>query len=197
MKEKLLSWFFKKEIHNIHLRHKYEKKKMSSEILELKEKLKQANYSIPKRAFNMFPNCVIMGITTNPKNLKNPDEEVYVLKTTYNSQISIYLMSESYLAINTLPRIYAYIKTDLTNENYHNYIFIEDIITVDNSVGNGEIIMDYFLKTARDLNVKYVSGNLAYADHDHFDRLKDYYEKFKFKVIINEDKNSGLIKKFL
>lgn len=186
MRKYLFRWIFKKELNQIQKNLEYQiksiDKKSQASISEI-----QKSYSIAKRVFNLFPDAEIIGIEPN-----DHKEELYVVKRVDSSLLTIYLLGESYQAINNLPRIMASIKTDYTSKE--KYIKIHDILMVDNSIGNGAIAMKHFLNTARKTEAKYISGVLSSVDSDHFNRLEKYYERFGFEVKFNDIKTSGSIK---
>ena len=192
MKEKLFGWIFKKEINKIHARYEFEKQQMLAEIVGMQAEITdiQKNYSIAKKVFYLLPNSEIMGIETNKNN-----EELYIVKSVYDSSLNIYLLGKSYQAINRLPRIMAEIKTDYQSKE--KFIKIHDVQMIDNNIGNGSIAMEYFLKTAKKIEAKCIRGGLSSVDSDHFDRSEHYYKKFDFKVKFNVDRSSGNIEKLL
>lgn len=57
--------------------------------------------------------------------------------------------------------------------------------------------MDYFLKTAVKMKMKYVIGDISSNDQDHFDRIIRYYTKNHFDVTLDKTKSHGSIIKYL
>lgn len=73
------------------------------------------------------------------------------------------------------------------------YIHIDDIMVEDKEIGNGSILMEYFLKY-QTTPAKYISGSYRSVDSDHFDRSEHYYQKHGFKVEFYEGRKSGSIR---
>lgn len=108
------------------------------------------------------------------------------------NSLYILLCSKSYQAINGLPKIMTTIYKNPYPEK--SYIHIEDILMEDNDIGNGTIAMNYLIKTAKRMEIDYISGNLSSVDKDHFDRSEHYYKKFGFDVEFDASRTSGSIK---
>lgn len=184
MKSILLNTFFKKELASIHKDFEIElqsrigliKKSTQNDINTIK-----ANSEISKRIFFLFEDAEIIGIEENKLG-----EEVYVFRTQSDSLLNIYLCSQSYKAINGLPRIMAVINKD--------NVKIEDIQTIDINIGNGKILMEYLISTAKKMEMANITGWLSPEDKGHFDRSEHYYRKFEFDVKLNDSRNSGSIK---
>ena len=94
-----------------------------------------------------------------------------------------------------------YLKKD---EDYGNipindfpYIKICDIIVRNNNIGNGSILMNYFMEYCKTTNAKYIAAWLSPVDMDHFDRLEHFYKKYGFSVTFNGYRTSGSIKYIL
>lgn len=119
-------------------------------------------------------------------------EHVFVVQWTYNNSINFQLYSNCYKAINNHPRIMA------TYNNYYDgnpFVKIDDIIVEDNNVGNGSILMPYFLDYCKKYtDARYISGELSSVDSGHFDRSEHFYKKHGYEVIFNERRTSGSIK---
>lgn len=47
------------------------------------------------------------------------------------------------------------------------YIKIDDILVVNNDVGNGSILMSYFIKYCKTTDAKYICGQLSSVDKGH------------------------------
>lgn len=73
-------------------------------------------------------------------------------------------------------------------------ITIHDVQMIDNSIGNGNIAMKYFLVQAKRIGAKEIKGSLSPRDKDNFIRSIPYYKKFGFKVNLNEAETEGSIK---
>ncbi len=119
------------------------------------------------------------------------DEWVIVAKRIIKNDMWIMLYSPTYLACNHHPRIMSSICCDYCKHNQ--YIRIDDIIMVDDNVGNGTICMEYFIQESKNMNCDFIKGNLSNIDKDHFDRSIHYYKKFGFDVELNDDKSCGTI----
>ena len=77
------------------------------------------------------------------------------------------------------------------------YIKIDDILVVNNDVGNGSILMPYFIKYCKTTDARYICGQLSSVDEGHFDRLKHFYKKHGFNVKLTPERSSGFIKYML
>lgn len=195
LKQRLFEWIFKKELnshYDMYLRceraHKEEINKLRNEKNDLKEKAKY--YDLVHRAFKVFTHPEIIAIEKNKRG-----EELIVVRAHRRCSLEVYLLGKSYDGVISAPRIISsvYINQELNQ----NYIYIEDIYAVDNNIGNGQILMKYFLELAKTLGVEYIDGWLSPKDNDHFDRSEHYYKKFGFEVTFNENRSSGRIKKVL
>lgn len=185
MKKLLMNTFFKKEL--AHINKNFDsyfnreinliKKNAQNEI-----EIVKTRGEIPHRIFFLFNNAEIIGIEKNKL-----EEEVYVFKSQYDSLLNIYLCSQSYQAINGLPRIMTSIDYDENN------IKILDVQTEDIDRGNGAILMEYLIKTAKKMKVSTITGWLSSVDSDHFDRSEHYYKKFEFDVEFDDSRTSGSI----
>ncbi len=128
----------------------------------------------------------IVGIEMNKS-----EEEVLVVQRVYKDDIWFLLYSDRYKAINQHPRIMATYKHPLGGKEH---IWIDDILVEDEEIGNGSILMNYFLSYCKTTSAEYISGELSPKDADHFDRSQHYYEKHGFEVTFNDDRTSGGIK---
>lgn len=190
IKLKLFIWLFKRELaicenEIIQNEQKCERKinKMKAE-LELHKK----QYGLVDRIFFLFPDAKIIAVDTNKRN-----EEVLVVEKSNGTLFTILLFGPSYQGITNLPRIMATVRK---NEVFsYNYVHIDDLINIDDNIGNGSILMKNFLKIVEKLHVDYIDGGLSSVDKGHFDRSEYFYEKFGFKVQFNAERTSGVIKK--
>lgn len=192
VKWELFKWLFKQEFAVCNNTIIQNTQKCDNKINKMKAELeiKKKQYGLVQRIFYLFPNAKIIGIDTN----KNK-EELLVVENMINSELTIYLFGPSYQGITHLPRIMSTIKKKEIKEILVNYVHIDDIINEDNAIGNGSILMKYFLKTVEELHVDYISGELSSVDKNHFDRSEHFYKKFGFEVHINEERTNGGIKK--
>lgn len=133
----------------------------------------------------------VLGIEKN-----RAGERVIVVRKTLGNDIWVTLYSPTYLAINNHPRI---MSTTYTTDGFpyfaeEDYVIIDDVLMIDDNIGNGSICMKYFINEIRKKGFNYISGELSSVDKDHFDRSIHFYEKFGFKVTMAEDNNSGKIR---
>ena len=63
----------------------------------------------------------------------------------------------------------------------------------DNDIGNGSILMPFFLDYCKKTDAQYIHGELSSVDKSHFDRSIHFYEKHGFKCKLNDEKTSGSI----
>lgn len=152
----------------------YDLEKVNKEYSRLHEKLLDT--------FNKYD--FILGIE------KNKNEESYIAAcNSDDAQIDIYLIHIFY---KQKPFIQSILHTNYSTGD--TYLEITDVQAMDNSVGNGSLLMNHFLKEAKRRNVKYIYGMLSEVDKDNFIRSVPYYKKFGFDVKLNEEKTSGKIK---
>ncbi|MGG7060130.1 hypothetical protein ACQPUY_15455 [Clostridium nigeriense] len=122
----------------------------------------------------------ILGVEMNIESL--------VIVTKLVSDNSVYIMLNSPKYIVSKPRITG------VKENYDKRdIKIGDIQTEDNNIGNGSILMKYFIKVAKEMKFSNIYGDISIVDKDHWDRLIHYYKKFGFKVSFNKEYTRGEI----
>ena len=79
-------------------------------------------------------------------------EQVLVVQWVFDNDIWFILYSERYKAINNHPRIMA---SYVSSYEEDPYIKIDDILVVNNDVGNGSILMPYFIKYCKTTDAKY------------------------------------------
>lgn len=181
---RLKIWVLKTIYQNelIDIRKEYEQQVRKIKY-EAQEKTKLID--VVRRVFHE-PNRSIVGVETN----KNGDE-VLVVQSIHNKDIWIMLYSDKYKACNNHPRIMATYEQPYGKPEY---IHIDDIMVEDEEIGNGTILMLYFLAYCKTTKAEYISGWLSSRDTDHFDRLEYYYKKNGFTVEFTEDKKSGSIR---
>lgn len=190
MKKILLNTLFKKEISEFHKTEKeliWKIKNIEKNAEKQIEEVKR-NSAIAERIFNLFDDAEIIGIE------ENKFEKVYVFKKQKGSSLDIFLCSQTYQAINGLPRILTTINYKKRDGIDQKNIKIDDIQTVDIDLGNGSILMKYLIKLAKAQKVSSITGWLSSVDQNHFDRSEHYYEKFEFDVKFNNDRSEGSIK---
>jgi len=71
------------------------------------------------------------------------------------------------------------------------------VLVVDNDVGNGSILMRYFIKYCKTTDAKYICGQLSLVDKGHFYRSEHFYKKHEFNVKFTSDRSAGSIKYIL
>ena len=84
----------------------------------------------------------------------------------HSNDIWIMLYNDKYKACSNHPRIMATYEKPYGEAEY---IHIDDIMVEDKEIGNGSILMEYFLKYCKTTPAKYISGSLSSVDSDHFD----------------------------
>lgn len=167
-----------------------------NELLEIHDhysrKVKQIEYDTNKKNQDIDivhrilseNNKVIVGEAYN----KN-GEHVFVVQHVYGNSIDFMLYSSRYKAVCNHPRIMA------TYNNFYDgkpYVKIEDILVEDNNVGNGSILMPFFIEYCkRFTDAKKITGWLSSVDSGHFDRSTHFYKKHGFEVKLNEEGDSG------
>lgn len=186
LKDKFFNKFFKYEAYMIKnsekemddLWHKnYELEKGNKEYSRFNKKLLST--------FNKYD--FILGIE------KNKDDETYIVAChTNDSHVDIDLVHSSY---KQKPCIQSILHKNYSTGELH--LEITDVQPLRNSIGNGSILMTYFIKEAKRLNVKYIYGMLSERDRDNFCRSIPYYNKFGFDIKLNNEKTSGSVKLIL
>lgn len=185
MKKTLFNFIFKKQLEQLYRVMAESNRKVK--LIDDKMANNELKYGIAKRIFYLFPSAKIVGIEIN----KN-GEELFVVEKITQSGITIYLFGESYQGICGLPRISSTILKDYSTESRS--VHIDDIQNEDNNIGNGSILMKYFILAAKREQMVYIDGWLSDIDIDHFNRLEYYYKKFGFDVNFNDSRTNGNIK---
>ena len=172
MKKKLCRWIFKKELDEAYTilnnNYQYEMSK-----LKIAMKQNEKRYGLVKQIFDSNPNAEIIGLDRN----KNNEELIVVLIKNI-----IYLFGGRYQGSGSLPRMYFRILTKESGIFEERYIHIDDVLMVDNNIGNGTVAMNALIKYAKRINAIYIDGWLSSVDNDHADRRNHYYEKFGFVI---------------
>lgn len=177
----ILDTFFKKEL--LDMQNYYQRKLEDIEInANKKTTMIELVYSILKEK-----NHVIVG-----EDINKMKEQVLVVQC-FNNDIWFMLYSERYKAINH-PRIMASYVSCYGEEPY---IKIDDILAEDENVGNGSILMRYFIEYCKTTDAKYICGQLSSVDKGHFDCLEHFYKKHGFSVVFTPERSSGSIKYIL
>lgn len=190
IKLKLFKWLFKRELAICENAIIQNEQKCERKINEMKAELElqKKQYGLVDRIFFLFPDAKIIAVDTNKRN-----EEVLVVERSNGTMLTILLFGPSYQGITHLPRIMATVRKSEVFS--YNYVHIDDIINIDDNIGNGSILMKNFLKIVENLHVDYIDGGLSSVDKGHFDRSEHFYEKFGFEVQLNAERTSGVIKK--
>lgn len=155
-------------------------------IREAKDEASQKSelYTLMERAFSDFPSGKIVGFEKSKMGLY-----MFAFEVLSDNSLNIYLYGTMYSALNAHPRILC----DISQREGHKVIFIRDIKEIDDSRGNGSMLMSYLIREAKALNVEYIRGSLSFYDKDHFDRLEHFYKKHGFTVSFNKSKDGGSI----
>lgn len=132
-------------------------------------------------------NAQMLGVERN-----RAGEYVIVCRVMVNNNIWIILYGPSYNDVSRHPRIMSGIETDKTSGK--DYVHIEDILMIDDNIGNGTICMRYFIEETKKLDVTDIRGILSLVDADHFDRAIHFYRKNGFNVEMDGDNRSGRIR---
>lgn len=180
IKRWILNTFYKKELSEI---HKYYQRKVDD--IE-RNANKKTNMIEIVHSVLQEKNHVIVGEAINKMN-----EQVLVVQWVLGNDIWFKLYSERYKACNRHPRIMA---TYVSPFGKDPYIKIDDILVEDNEVGNGSILMPYFIEYCKTTDAKYICGELSSIDNEHFDRSEHFYKKHGFDVEFTPSRSSGSIK---
>ena len=179
----ILDTFFKKEL--LDMQYYYQRKVEDVEInANKKTTMIELVHSILKEK-----NHVIVG-----EDINRMKEQVLVVQWVFDNDIWFMLYSERYKAINRHPRIMA---SYMSSYEEDPYIKIDDILVVNNDVGNGSILMPYFIKYCKTTDAKYICGQLSSVDKGHFNRSEHFYKKHEFNVKFKSDCSAGSIKYIL
>lgn len=172
----ILDTFFKKEL--LDMQNYYQREDIEINTNK-KTTMIELVHSILKEK-----NHVIVG-----EDINKMKEQVLVVQWVFDNDIWFMLYSEHYMPIH--PRIMA---SYVPNNGEDPYIIIDDILVVNNDVGNGSILMPYFIKYCKTTDAKYICGQLSTVDKGHFNRLEHFYKKHGFNVKFKSDRSSGSIK---
>lgn len=70
-------------------------------------------------------------------------------------------------------------------------ILIGDIVSTIENKGYGSLVLRSIIKLAKRIEAKEITGNLSCVDSDHFDKLKHFYFKHGFSVVLNSTSTEG------
>ena len=185
MKLLVLNKIFKNEIQEIEDCYR---KKADIIVREIKREADQKNALLAEvhRVF-IDKNNSILAIEKNKKG-----RYVLVVKKKFHDSIFFMLYGVDYRAINCHPRIMATFYESYGNDE--SYIEIDDIIAEENNIGNGSILMKYFIDYCKTTSASFVKGKLSPVDKDHFERSIHFYEKCGFICKLDREKTSGSIR---
>ncbi|PFZ06003.1 hypothetical protein [Bacillus pseudomycoides] len=189
MKKFILKTLFKKELSLIHNNYQRQVSLIEDEFETKINKLKKT-YDIPKEIFSKYPQAEIIGIEKNKKN-----DEVFVFRAPIGRSFEIKLYVRRFNDNYQIPTLFATLRNNSHQET--DYIWIGNITSPKENIGNGSITMKYLIKMAKEMKVSHISGRLSPEDRDHFDKLEHFYKKFGFEVKFNTDRTEGSIKKIL
>ena len=183
--EKLKQWLcyniFKKEINAIREDYRKEYDAMIKRTICEEKCLAEI-----RRVFNDRNGCIV-SIEKNKKN-----QEVIVVQRIHGKDIEFLLYGAEYKRIGSRPRIEA---TRWINDDKHeDYVEINDIFAINENIGNGSILMNWFIDYCKSIKVKSVKGSISSVDVAHMDCLKHFYEKYSFIIWMNDEKSSGTIR---
>jgi hypothetical protein len=155
-----------------------------------------------KRIFEIDKQAKIIAIEAN-----KTGKELLVTYQLWDKNLWVKLYGEDYQGITSCPRIMSTIrrKSDFEEVDTHDsfYVRIDDILMIDDDLGNGSIAMKHFFNIVESLkrdclmNIEYIQGKLSSVDKGNFDRLEHFYKKHGFDVVFNTDRTSGSIKKLV
>lgn len=95
---------------------------------------------------------------------------------------TIYLIGERYQRLGGIPRLFFEEFSIEMDGVQRKYIYIVDVLMVDDEIGNGTIAMNALIKYAKKINAEWINGSFSAVDDDHADRRNHYYEKFGFVI---------------
>ncbi|MGE6616231.1 hypothetical protein [Bacillus mycoides] len=189
MKKFILKTLFKKELSLIHNNYQRQVLLIKDEFETKINKLKKT-YDIPKEIFSKYPQAEIIGIEKNKKN-----NEIFVFREPIGRSFEIKLYTRRSNYTYQIPTLFATLHNNSNQEP--DCIWIGNITSPKENIGNGSIIMKYLIKMAKEMKVPHISGRLSPHDRDHFDKLEHFYKKFGFEVNFNCDRTEGSIKMIL
>lgn len=176
----LLNTFFKNELIKIYKDYSDEVKK-----IEYEANKKNGDFETIHRIL-LENNHSIVGEADN-----KDGEHVFVVQHVYGKSIDFMLYSNKYKTISNHPRIMA---TYVNIYNEDSYVRIDDVIVEENNVGNGSILMPYFIDYCkRFTDAKKITGWLSPVDSGHFSRSTHFYKKHGFEVSLNFKGISGSV----
>ena len=185
IKRFFLNKIFKNEIREIEGHYR---KNADNDIRKIRFEADQKNALLAEiRRVFVDKNDCILAIEENKRG-----REVIVTKRISYDSIWFMLYGVDYRAINCHPRIMATFHDGY--DNNESYIVIDDILVEDNNIGNGSILMKYFIDYCKSTSAGYIKGMLSSVDKDHFDRSIHFYEKYGFVCKLNTEKSDGSIR---
>lgn len=185
LKEKILKKFFNYE-YNVIKNSQEEINNLNKRvnILSNENKDNKRLYELLSKAFDQYD--MVFGLEQN----KNKHTTI-VTGYSNDEEIDIYLINTNILNNRQRPYIQSILHTDYRTGEIR--LEITDVQSISNSIGNGTIMMKYFIKEAKRKNVKSIYGLLSEVDKNNFFRSVPYYKKFGFEVKLNKSGTSGKI----
>lgn len=179
----LMLTFFKKELRDF---EKYYINRLNR--IENNSKKDTQQLDIVHHIFTLYRNKKIVGESKN-----KIGQDLFIVEDNHGSVISYQLYGGKYGKSSFHPVLEA--KFIEKSEFSPAHVEIIDILTKDDNIGNGSILMPYLFKHCREIGAEYIYGKLSPVDRDHFDRSEYFYKKHGFEVNFNEDRSSGKISK--
>lgn len=199
-------WVYKSDFNSYKETEKYQKKIISDyrdEICTLKKQLEK---------YDNFENNIKEIVGRNKINyLEITDKEEIVIISHNNPDLRdcvIFLnnlhtrYSFGCCHLNSSPREAPHLlsllnKAGIKNINSRNMLPICDIQCKDKNHGYGTALLSYCCKIAKRQNLKYVVGELAYADRENHSKLERFYRNIGFQVYLFPEESKGVIIKYL
>lgn len=118
-------------------------------------------------------------------------EQIFVARIVKMRQITIFISGKK--KCSSYPKLYATL--DWLKPSIH----ITDVLCEANEK-SGSILMKYLFSLCDEISnilnkeIVEITGTISSVDHDHFDRIEHFYQKFGFDVKFNGDGMGGEIK---
>ncbi|MEA4847867.1 MAG: hypothetical protein VB106_11605 [Clostridiaceae bacterium] len=98
-------------------------------------------------------------------------------------------VNDLYLADSSDRRI----KPRIFGRKEGNVIHIDDFFAINEDLGNGSILLKYFINRARLNKAEKIKGWISPVDKERFNKLEYFYKKNGFNVKFKEDRSEGWI----
>lgn len=199
-------WVYKSEFNSYKETEVHQKKIISDcrdEICMLKKQLEK---------YENFENNIKEIVGRNEINyLEVTDKEEIVIISHHNQDLRdcvIFLnnlhtrYSFGCCHLNSSPREAPHLlsllnKAGINNIDSRKMLSIGDIQCKDKNHGYGTALLSYCCKIAKRQNLKYVVGELAYADRENHPKLECFYRNIGFEVYLFPEESKGVIIKYL